>query len=215
MISELMNDMMDEGRRQFNKNLRLRDPIAHLENQVKLMYARQEISRQQYHQLIQKVQKHQIGRGDLEILHRQAMQENNEADMRAPQRLSPAVEQRLEQLALDRVRLEDIQYEAQGELDSLKTKVNELHEQAGKARQTAQDNLPDEQAARDLLAREQELLDRAHQLEERIHALSQGVERIESLKKRLESYEADLKSLDIVERLTGATMNFREDMLVQ
>jgi len=215
MISELMNDVMDEGRRQFNNNLSLRDPIAHLENQVKLMYARQEISRQQYHQLIQKVQKRQIGRGDLEILHRQAMQESNEAGLGAPQHLSPAVEQRLEQLALDRVRLEDIQYEAQGELDSLKTKVNELHEQARKARQTAQDNLPDEQAARDPVAREQELLNRVQQLEGRIHALSQGVERIESIKKRLKSYEADLKSLDIVERLTGATMNFREDTLVQ
>ena len=210
MISELMNDIMDEGRRQYKENLHLRDPIAHLENQVKLMYARKEISLQQYHELIQKAQKRQIGLGDLEILHRQALQKSVEKGMRAPQHLSPAIEQRLEQLALDRVRLEDIKYEAQGELDSLKTNANELHEQARKARESAQDNLKDEQAARDLLELEQELLDGADQLEERIHSLSQGLERIETLKKRLESYEAELKSVDIIERLTGAALNTRE-----
>lgn len=214
MISELMNDLFDEGRRQFIENLRLRDPIVHLENQVKLMYARQEISLQQYHQLIQKVQKRQIGRGDLEILHRQAVQKNTASGLTAPHHLSPAVEQRLDQLALDRVRLEDIQYEAQEELDSLKTIVNELHEQASKARQIAQDSLTDEQAVRAHLELEQDLLDRAQKLDERIHSLSQGIGQIETLNKRLEAYEAELKSLDIIERLTGITMNIREGTYV-
>ena len=32
MVKELVNDILKEGKRQFNENLRLRDPIAHLEN---------------------------------------------------------------------------------------------------------------------------------------------------------------------------------------
>jgi prefoldin subunit 5 len=211
MVKELVNDILKEGKRQFNENLRLRDPIAHLENQVKLMYAHREISVQQYHQLIRKVHERQVGRGDLEILHKQAVQKNTASGDVTHYPLNPTVEQSLTHLALDRVRLEDIQHEAQAELESLKTNVDELHEQARQAQKTAQDKVKDEQAVRDLLVLKQDLLDRAHKLDERIHSLHQGLARLEALRKRLESYEAELKSLDIEERLTGLTLSVREE----
>lgn len=210
MVLELMNELLEEGKRQFNENLRLRDPITHLENQVKLMFARHEISAQEYHHLIQKVRQRQIGRGDLEMIHRQAMQKSTTASSRTPQNLSPAIQQNLNQLALDRVRLEDMQYEAQAEIDSLRASRNEFKDQAAKVRQKAQKSLADEQAARELLDQEHDFLERAQKLDNRIHSLVQGVERLKTIKKNLETYETNLKSLDIEERLTGATLNIHE-----
>ncbi len=210
MVLELMNELLEEGKRQFNENLRLRDPITHLENQVKLMYARHEISAQEYHHLIQKVRQRQIGRGDLEIIHRKAMRNSPTTRNGTPAYPSPTTQRSLNQLALDRVRLEDMQYEAQTEIDSLRASLKEFKDQAAKVHQKAQKNLTDEQAVRELLDQEHDFQERAQKLDDRIQSLAQGLERLKTVIINLEAYETELKSLDIEERLAGATLDIRE-----
>lgn len=213
-VKELINDLLAEINRQYHDNISLRDPFHRLDDELKMMFGRGEISQEKYAQIKSKLYQGQIGRGDLQLLHRDALQKPSGASYSAQFPLDPEIQKSLNRLYLDRARLEDGRMEAEKLLDSLDAGLKQVRDRAEHAREKARSTLPDEHAARVYLEAHQIYLERAHILEERLYSLRDSLRRIEVLRNQLEAYEAELMILGSEQQLVGLETSIRESLLI-
>jgi hypothetical protein len=207
IIQEIWNDLAA----QLEVLLRLCNPPS-LENELRLMYGRGEITSEKYRQLVAKARKHQLGRGDVEILRAESLQQARQAGKVAPPVRNKALARQLDRLLLGRVQLEDVQFDSEKTLAALRADLNRLNQQAVEAREAARQALPDEAEARRYLEREQMLLEKVRLIEARLTVLQRGLRRIETLHAELVALESGLKSLDTQEQLTKLELKLRESM---
>lgn len=187
---------------------------ATIDQEVKLMYARGEISSETYHRLLEMARSNQLSWDDLaqvysdnHLITRPASDSHTERDR------SPEIVTSLNKLYRHRSRLETAQAESEAVLDRLETDAAKLHEQAETAAEKAELALPNEEAARAYLETRQQAQERADELEQRIKALRGDLRRIKTLRDELATREAELKALESGEQLAELEASIRQDLL--
>ena len=213
ILERLMDEALDEQRRQRGDYDRLTDPRADIEQEVRIMYARGDINADTFQRLMEMAQSGQLSWSDLARVRSEgAVKERPE--QKAPERKRDvAIVSSLNRLYTHRTRLESARAEAEQMLQALEADVTRLREQAEAAEEKAQLALPDEEKARVYLEVKQEALDRVNTLEERIASLRQSLGRINTLRDELATREAELKALESGEQLAELEASIREDLL--
>ncbi|MCL7453081.1 MAG: hypothetical protein M8467_08525 [Anaerolineae bacterium] len=213
IFERLLDEVLDEQRRQRRYDERPRDPRDEIEQEVKMIYARGEIDASTYHRLLEMAQSGQLDWDDLARVRRERGA-GKRREAQAPRRKRDAeIVRSLNRLYGHRSQLENAQAETEEVLERLEADLRRLQEQASEAEEKAQLALPDEERARAYLATKQEAVDRANTLEGRIASLRQNLRRIEGLRDELASREAELKALEAGEQLAELEAGIREDLM--
>jgi hypothetical protein len=173
----------------------LRDPSYGLDEEIKVMLGRGEITREQYDQLNRKLKFSTLARGDLELLRRQARKRAYQQVGVSTGFYEPEVTGELDRLFIRNVSLEDARREAQQAKQRVEADINRIQEYAKSAQDMASKALPDENEARALLEIRQNMLERLRGLEAHKRTLEQSIRRLEVLQGELYAREAELKVL--------------------
>jgi prefoldin subunit 5 len=182
--------------------------------EIKLMYARGDITSGSYHRLLEMDRSGELSWDDLRQL--------SQGGAPAPVGTKPAARERdadivrsLNKLYTHRSALEQSLKETESVLATLEADVTRLKEQAETARARAETSAnSDEASARAYLAIRQDVLERVAVLEERIAALRQDLAQIQDLEMELATREAELKALESRSKLAELEASIREDLLV-
>ncbi len=212
-IGNLWQAMWAGVDRFYEQYLRPRDPKIELENQLRIMYARGEIDRESFFHLRFRLYKNAIGRGEITLLHRAAMQRMEGPASLPPGGSSPQNQPQLDHLYLDQVLLEEARYELEERRKALGQEIQWLKEQTESARQSAQDSLPDEELARAYLEIWQDLMELSRSLEERSLLASQSLKRMQALEVELRAAVTQIKLLQAQERMAELHLRVRRDLL--
>lgn len=217
IIERLLDEALEERRRQREYYGRPENPRADVEQEVKLLYARGELDADTYHRLIEMAQNGQLDWEDLasvqgSVRNHASERRRQASDPLARQR-SPEIVRKLNQLYTHRSRLEAAQAETKRVLETLEGDAARLKEQAQTAADKAQQALPYERKAREYLEVKQDALSRAEVLEERMATLRQNLGRIEKLGNELATREAELKALESGEQLANLEADIRDELL--
>lgn len=197
----------------YEEYLHPRDPKIELENQLRIMYARGEIDRDSFFHLRFRLQKNAIGRGEIILLHRAAMQRQESKTGLAVVDRNQQNRRRLDRLYLDQVLVEEARYEMEQRQKALRQEINWVKEQAESARQSAQTSLLDEDLARAYLEIWQDLLELSGNLEARLRSASQSMRRMETLEAEIRGTTIQLKLLESQEKITELHLRVRRDLL--
>lgn len=210
---ELFTAFWEEWKRFLEENFRLQDPKIRLENQLRLMYGRGEITQETFHQLRFRLNWGRLGQGDLGLIHREALRRMEALGRLPVERYSPEILQSLDRLYLDRVLLEEARNEIQDRQKALEQEITWIKEQAASARQNAQDSLPDEDGARLYLEIWQHLTELSSTLDQRLLVLVQQYHGLQAQEAELNASISQLKLLGSQEQLTGLRYHIRQDFL--
>ncbi len=211
-IKAFFREILGEWGRFIDDSLRFRDPKTELENQLRIMYGRGEISKEVYRQLHLRLTWNQIGKGDLTLLH-QGYLRKLAAQGRILEVESPETRRLLDRLYLDRVLMEEAVENISARNQSLNTEIRWLNEQAEAARANAKQALPDESLARTYLEVWQDLRTLAKELIERQLALEGQRRQMEAQAAQLKAAMTRLKLLQSQERLLELNLRVRQDLL--
>ncbi len=209
---EMTSEAMEEFQRLWDEHVRVIDPQQRVENELMILYGSGEISQDRYRKLKTKLQKGQIGRGDLAIVKREAMVRAIGEGRPPLQAHSRALKRSLERLYLDRGRVEDARLEVERTIAVLEGEAGRAQEQAEDTRQKAAATLPNEQAARALLEQRQNLLEIVDRHQRRIQALRESLVRLDALRSELNMAGAGLRLLDTEERLSELESGIGESL---
>jgi hypothetical protein len=174
----------------------LRDPSDALDEEIKIMLGRDEISQEQYDQLNRKLRYGSLGRGDLELLRRQARKRALSQSEQGQRIQEPAVLAEMDRLFVRISSLEDARRETKQALMRLESDLRRVAEYASSAEEMARTTLPDENEARALLEIRQNMLERLQALEGRKRSLEAGLRRVELLQGELYAREAELRAVE-------------------
>jgi len=175
VIREVLQIIQSELHQLFHVNLLMEDPIERLEDQLRVLYGRGEISAESYRQLRFRLHRGLIDQADLHVAHMEATQRNEAQGRYAPRHLDLSLERWLDRLHADRVLLEDMRGEFEAKIKELRGEVVWIKEQAEAIRQDAARVLPDEGASRSLLEAWQKLLTLSQTLETQIRSMEQDL----------------------------------------
>lgn len=184
-----------------------------VEQEVKLMYARGEITSGAYHRLLEMAQSDQLDWDDLARVRGEGEPSGPPAAKAPPRKRDPEIVSGLNRLYQHRSRLEAARAESEQVLEKLEVDAARLRQQAKSAAEKAQLALSDEATARAYLETKQEALERADTLDQRIISLRQDLRRIGTLRDELATREAELKALESGEQLAELEANIRADLL--
>lgn len=184
-----------------------------VEQEVKLMYARGEITSGTYYRLQEMAQSGQLSWGDLARIRDEGALVAPPAAKASPRKRDADIVRSLNRLYQHRSRLEAARTEAEQVLEKLEADAAQLRQQAEKAADKAQHALSDEATARAYLETRHEALERADTLDQRIVQLRQDLGRIDVLRDELATREAELKALESGEQLAELEASIREDLL--
>jgi chromosome segregation ATPase len=171
----------------------LREPSYGLDEEIKVMLGRGEITREQYDQLNRKLKFSTLARGDLELLRRQARKQAYQQARASTGFHEQEVAGELDRLFIQIVSLEDSRQEAQQAKQRVEADINRIQEHAKSAEDMASKALPDENEARAMLEIRQNMLERLRRLEAHQRSLEQSIQRLEVLQGELYAHEAELK----------------------
>jgi chromosome segregation ATPase len=173
----------------------LRHPSGGLDEEIKVMLGRGEITREQYHQLNRKLKFSTLARGDLELLRRQARKRAYRQAGEGTGFYEPEVTGELDRLFIRNASLEDARREAQQAKQRLEADIDRIQEYAKSAEDMASKTLADENEVRALLEIRQNMLERLQGLEAHKRSLEQSIRRLEVLQGEIYAREAELKVL--------------------
>ena len=215
ILERLLDEALDERRRQLDpySDDRLRDPRIEIGQEVKLMYARGEITARTYHRLLEMAQSGELTWNDLERIHTRGEAAISPISKAPQQERAPDIVRSLNRLYSHRRQLEEARVETGDVLQKLEADVARMRDQVKAAEEKAELALPDEEKARAFLKTKEKLLDRVAALEERIASLREGHHRIDTLLAELVTREAELKALESGEQLAELEASIREDLL--
>lgn len=214
ILERLLDEALDERRRQFDPyDDHRRDPRAEIGQEVKLMYARGDITAETYHRLLALTQGGELTWGELERIGNESGAKMSSISKGPQRERDPDIVRSLNQLYAHRTRLEEARTETGQVLQRLEADVTRLRAQVAVAEEQAQRALPDEDKARAFLGTKKQTLERVAALEKRIASLRESQVRIDSLRDELATREAELKALESGAQLAELEASIREELL--
>ncbi len=213
LLNELARTMRVEWRQFYQENLLMEDPIERLEERLRVLYGKGEISAEYYRQLRFRLHRGLIGQTELYVAHMQAIQLREAQGRYTPRYLDPALERWLDRLYADRVLLEDMRRDFDEETQALRSEIGWIKDQAETFRQDAEKALPDDEAARAYLEVWQKLSTLAQSLDTQLQAMEQDLLGLNTLEVEIKSTITKVKLLQARDRLQDLSQRIRHDLL--
>ena len=189
------------------------DPQERLEDQLRILYGRGEISAESYRQLRFQLRRGLIGRSDLYVAHMEAIQRKEALGRYTPRHLDPALEHWLDRLYADRVLLADMRSEFEEEIKELRGEVGWIKQQAASTRQDAAKVLPDEGASRSFLEAWQKLLTLSQTLETQISSMEQDLLSLNTFDAEIKAAITKVSLLQSRQLMEALGQHVRHDLL--
>ena len=202
-----------ELRRLNQSYLHIQDPILKTKNELRIMYGRGEINREQFFRFRRRLNQGQQIQGELTVIHR-------EARYRLEAQGKPAVFQHRGEIAhsreclyLDLGLLEEARYDTHNLLVEMEAQIKWIRQQADEAHAEAVAALPDESQARAYLNVWHNLGELSEILQDRMQKIKQNLEGIQALIAEIKACEAELMVLEMQEQQERLKVRVRQDIL--
>jgi hypothetical protein len=189
------------------------DPQERLEDQLRVLFGRDDISPDDYQQLRFRLHRGLIGQTELYVAHMQAIQLKEAQGRYAPRHLDPALARWLDRLYTNRVLLEDMYREFEEEIQEQHSEIGGIREQAESCRQDDARVLPDESAARTFLEVWQKLFTLSRTPETQIQAMEQDLLGLNTLEVEIKATITKAKLLQSRQQMDDLSQRVRHDLM--
>jgi predicted nucleic acid-binding Zn-ribbon protein len=207
-----MHAMWSEWRKVYNDNFLNRDPEARLEERLRILYGRGEISKERFHQLRFRLHGGLVSETDLSVIHQQAIRLMEARGNYLPQG-DPELEHNLDCLYADRVRVEETTDQFKASIHALRGEVDWIKQQAEDAHQQASAALPDENAARAFLEVWQKLWSLSETLDNDLQAMERNLASLIALENEIKAAITRIKLSRSQQQLAGVNQRVLDDLL--
>lgn len=213
LLRGIIQAIFAEFRRLNQSYLHIQDPIIKTRNELRIMYGRGEINREQFFRFRRRLNLGQLIQGELTVIH-------GEARYRLEAQGKPVVYQHrgeiarsLERLYLDLGLLEEARYDAHNLLVEIETQIKWIRQQADDAHAEAGSVLPDESQARAYLNIWKNLGELSDIMQDRMQKTQQNLRGIQTLIAEIRAYVAELMVLEMQEQQENLKVRIRQDLL--
>jgi multidrug resistance efflux pump len=214
-IGRVAAALIAEWRSFLDESFTWEDPKSQYQNELRRMYGRGEISRARFLDLRARLDRDQIGLGDIQIAHQEALRRLRLEPLADAGPHNREVRRSLDRLYLDLGLVEEARAELARSQAGLEEELARVRTQIAAARGAAQAALPDEARARAALLTWQRLSGAAQNSTARRAALQLELERMGDLETELRGAVSRLKLLDSAERLAEVRLQVRQDLFAQ
>jgi hypothetical protein len=211
-LSSAVRAMRSEWRKVYNENFLNRDPEARLEERLRILYGRGEISKERFHQLRFRLHAGLVSETDLSEIHQQAIRLMEARGNYLP-RGDPELEHSLDCLYADRVRVEETTDQFKASIHALRGEVDWIKQQAEDAHQQASAALPDETTARTFLEVWLILLSLSEALVNDLQAMERNLASLIALESEFNTAITRIKLSRSREQLAGVSQRVLDDLL--
>jgi hypothetical protein len=213
-FEDVLKAIWKEIQTHFEENLSLQDPKIRMRNQLRSLYGRGGIRKEVFLDQRMKLERGQIGLGEIANLQQEAQVRTRTWGEVAGER-DPEIKHSLDRLYQDRGLLEEARSEILHRLQSLASEAGWVQEQVESARRNAQASLPDDAAARAYLEIWHRLQELSRGLEERQRVLEGALRNLDILEAGLRSSISDLRLLETEAGLARLRLGIHQDLLTQ
>ncbi len=217
LLGQILNVLWEGLRPFFEDFVYFQDPKVKLENQLRVLYGRGDISKERFFEKLNQLRWGQIGQGDIQMLYQearlrrrlQAGQQNVLAPV-VPPHAGPASD--LERLYLDRGIAEELRTQIEECRRALAEEASWIEEQVRAAQESARSALPEESEARAYLEVWQELLGLAQTYDVQLQAQAEDLRRLDLLEAELTMHISQMKVLEARERFAELRLRIHQDL---
>ena len=213
-FKDILKAIWEEIQSYFEENLSLQEPKMRMRNQLRSLYGRGGIPKERFLDQRMKLERGQIGLGDIANLQQEALLRVRTWGEVAGER-DPEIKHSLDRLYQDRGLLEEVRSEILYRQRSLASEAGWIHEQVELARRNAQASLPDDAAARAYLEIWHRLQELSRALEERQRVLEGALRSLDILEAGLRSSISELRLLETEAGLARLRLGIHQDLLTQ
>jgi hypothetical protein len=200
--------------RQFNQNyLHIQDPILKTKNELRIMYGRGEINREQFFRFRRRLNQGQLIQGELVAIHREARYRLEAQGKPAVFQHKGEIARSLEHLYLDLGLLEEARNDTHNLQIEMEAQIKWIHQQADEAHAEAEAALPNDTQARAYLSIWQNLGDLSEILQDRVQKIKQNLNGIQTLIAEIRACESELMVLEMQEQQEILKVRVRQDLL--
>jgi hypothetical protein len=158
------------------------DPKTKLENELRILYGRGDLSKERFLEELNKLCWNQTSRGDILLLQQEArLRQRTQGNLVVAEQPNGELARGLERLYLDRGSVEELRMRTEEDLKALEKEMLWIREQVDLARDAAQTALPEEVTARAYLEVWQELLGLSRTFDVQREALSEDLRQLDLL----------------------------------
>jgi hypothetical protein len=214
-ISSILRTILEEIRPVYEDLVKPQDPRIKLENQIRALYGRGDLSRERYFEQLNKLRWNQIGAGDIQLLQQEArLRHRTQSGLAEWEGSSPSGElaRGKERLFVDRGIVEELRAEIEQTRAGLVEETHWIHAQLAEAQTNAQVSLPEESEAQAYLDVWQELLGLASTFETQLAAQAEDLRQLKLLDAELKMHISEMKILDARERFARLKLRIYQDL---
>jgi hypothetical protein len=196
----------------YNEHFTHPDPEERLEEQIRALYGRGEITKDRFIQLRFRLHNGLVSETDLAMVHQEAIR-LKEIKGNYLWRGNPELEQSLDRLYADKVWVEETHDQLKKSVLALQSDIQWVKGEAEASRMKAGAALPDEAAAREMLLEWQKLLSLSQNLESDLQALQHDLMDLDNLEDEIKVAIIELKLYRSREQIAGIGQHIRSDLL--
>ena len=193
----------------------LEDPKKQLQNQLRAMYGRGELGRERFLELRGRLDRDQIGLGDIQLVQREALLRRRAGHPVDDLPGDREIERSLDRLYIDLGLVEEARAAVLRSQQAISEEFYEVERQGLAAREYAQAALPDEVQARAHLETWHRLAGASRQIELRGKAMSGEMQRLDEMQAELKASILRLQMLRSEENLAVLRLQVRQDLATQ
>jgi predicted metalloendopeptidase len=191
----------------------IQDPSEKDADQLRTMYGRGEINREQFFRFRRRLNQGQMIQGELAVIHREARYRLEAQGKPVVRQHNREIARSLERLYMDLGFLEEARYDTQNLFNELEAQIKWIRAQADDALHEASASLPDDTQARAYLSIWQSLQDRSKILKDRTQKIKKNLNSIQALTAEIRAYEAELMVLEMQVQQENLKVRVRQDLL--
>ena len=200
----------------YRNNILEQDSQERLEEELRTLYGRGEITRDRFIQLRFQLHWGRVSHTDFYVIHQQARRLAEAQGRYIPHWSNPELERELDRLYADRVLVEETYQRFEENIQNLRKEVHWIKEEAESARQNAEKILPfNEEGARASLEIWQKLLSLSNTLDSYIQTMQEDMAGLNTLEVEIKAAITRIKLLHSREQMVEMDQRIRRDMLAQ
>lgn len=196
----------------FEDSFSWEDPKTKLQNQLRSMYGRGEVTSERFLDLRAHLDRGQIGLGDIQLVQQEALHRTRTIQPLDGGHSNREIERSLERLYIDLGLVEEARAGILRSQQAITNDANWVEEQASFARVNARAALPDEGLARAHLETWQRLAQWSQGIDLRRQAMSRELQRLDEMQAEIKAAILRLQLLGSAEKLAVLRLHVRQDL---
>jgi hypothetical protein len=213
IINSMIDVVRDEWHDFFNDKSTQTSPDARMEEKLKILYGRGEITKEHFHQLRYRLYRGVLSNLELSSIHQEAVRKQESDRNYIRWKGDPDLDRLLDKMFADQVTVAETRDLLKASLQQQKDNVAWIKEQAESVRQDAQAAMPDETRARAFLQVWQKLLSLAQTLDNDLQVMERDLLKLDSLENEIKAAIIRLQLYLSRERLADLSQRIHTDLV--